>query len=50
MEAAPPPIIETLDRPRGGAASRRTLRRAAWLTLDLLAIAGFTAYAIQALT
>jgi hypothetical protein len=50
MEAATPPIIETLDRPRGRAASRRTLRRAAWLGLDLLALAGFAAYAIQALT
>jgi hypothetical protein len=50
MEAAPPPIIETLDRPRGRAASHRTLRRATWLALDLLAVAGFAAYAIQALT
>ena len=50
MEAAQTPIIETLDRTRGRAASRRTLRRATWLGLDLLAVAGFAAYAIQALT
>jgi hypothetical protein len=50
MEAAPPPIIETLDRTRRRVASRRTIRRAAWIGLDLLALAGFAAYAVQALT
>jgi hypothetical protein len=50
MEATTPPIIETLDRPCTRAASRKTLRRAAWIGLDAIAVAGFLAFAIQALT
>jgi hypothetical protein len=30
--------------------SRRALRRAAWLAIDLLAIAGWAVYAVGALT
>ncbi|MDX6702342.1 MAG: hypothetical protein QOF26_2568 [Baekduia sp.] len=49
MEAATP-LIETLDPPRRRASSRRALRRAAWLAIDLLAIAGWAVYAVGALT
>ncbi|MDX6725556.1 MAG: hypothetical protein QOK49_361 [Baekduia sp.] len=49
MEATTP-LIETLDPPRRRPWSRRTLRRAAWLAIDLLAIAGCAAYAAGALT
>jgi hypothetical protein len=47
--ATTPPIIETLDRPRRRGLSRRAVRRAAWVALDLLAIAGFAIFAVQAL-
>jgi hypothetical protein len=49
LRAATPPIIETLDRPRTRGAHRRTLRRAMWIGLDLLAVGAFLAYAIHAL-
>jgi hypothetical protein len=50
MEVATPPTIETLDRPRTREAPGRTLRRATWIGLDMLAVGGFLAYAIQALS
>jgi hypothetical protein len=50
MEATTPPIIETLDRPRTREGSHRSLRRAAWIGLDAIAVAGFLAFAIQAIT
>jgi hypothetical protein len=50
MATTTTPIIETLDRPRRRGLSRRALRRVGWIGLDLLAIAGFAVFAVQALT
>jgi hypothetical protein len=50
MAMTTPPIIETLDRTRARGVPRHALRRATWIALDLLAIAGFSAFAVQALT
>jgi hypothetical protein len=50
MEAATPPITETLDHPRRRGWPRRAAVRAAWIALDLVAIGGFAAFAIRALT
>jgi hypothetical protein len=50
MDAATPPHIKTLDPPRPRGLSRRALRRAGWVAIDLLAIAGCAVFAIQALT
>ncbi|HMJ34134.1 MAG TPA: hypothetical protein VK501_09460 [Baekduia sp.] len=44
------PDIETLDQPRRRGVSGRAVRRTAWIALDLLAIGGFSVYALQALT
>ena len=50
MQATPPIPIESSDLRRTRAPSRRALRRAAWLGLDALALAGFALYALQSLT
>jgi hypothetical protein len=50
MATTTPPIIETLDHARTPGLSRRALRRAMWIALDLLAVGGFAVYAVQALT
>jgi hypothetical protein len=46
-----PPITETIElsRRRRGL-SRRALRRAGWIAIDLVAIAGCAVYALRALT
>jgi hypothetical protein len=50
MEAATPPLIETLHSPRRHGWSRRAVRRAAWVALDLLAVGACGWYAVQSLT
>jgi hypothetical protein len=47
---ATPPITETIELPRKRGLSRRAVRRAGWITLDLAAVAGCAIYALQALT